>query len=143
MSSIRPIGLNSITIDIGSKEGTADRGCWRAVYSSVKLQGNGYLVLRFLAGNLAKLLDEVQPDEIYNLAAILSVVGEAKPLEAWHIGINGLLNVLEVSREYRCAVFTPSSIGAFGASSPLDNTPQDTIQRPQTMYGIQRLPVSC
>jgi nucleoside-diphosphate-sugar epimerase len=78
-------------------------------------------------------------DTVYNLAAILSVVGEAKPLEAWHIGINGLLNVLEVSREYRCAVFTPSSIGAFGASSPLDNTPQDTIQRPQTMYGITKV----
>jgi nucleoside-diphosphate-sugar epimerase len=78
-------------------------------------------------------------DTIYNLAAILSVVGEAKPLEAWHIGINGLLNVLEVSREHRCAVFTPSSIGAFGASSPLDNTPQDTIQRPQTMYGITKV----
>ena len=78
-------------------------------------------------------------DTIYNLAAILSVVGEAKPLEAWHIGINGLLNVLEISREYQCAVFTPSSIGAFGISSPLDNTPQDTIQRPQTMYGITKV----
>jgi len=78
-------------------------------------------------------------DSIYNLAAILSVVGEAKPLEAWRIGIDGLLNVLEVSREYRCAVFTPSSIGAFGASSPLDNTPQDTIQRPQTIYGITKV----
>jgi nucleoside-diphosphate-sugar epimerase len=78
-------------------------------------------------------------DTIYNLAAILSVVGEARPLEAWHVGISGLLNVLEVSREYRCAVFTPSSIGAFGASSPLDNTPQDTIQRPQTMYGITKV----
>lgn len=78
-------------------------------------------------------------DTVYNLAAILSVVGEAKPLEAWHIGINGLLNVLEVSREYRCAVFTPSSIGAFGASTPLDHTPQDTIQRPTTMYGITKV----
>ena len=78
-------------------------------------------------------------DTIYNLAAILSVVGEAKPLEAWHVGINGLLNVLEVSREFQCAVFTPSSIGAFGASTPLDNTPQDTIQRPTTMYGITKV----
>jgi nucleoside-diphosphate-sugar epimerase len=78
-------------------------------------------------------------DTIYNLAALLSVVGEARPLEAWHVGMNGLLNVLEVSREYRCAVFTPSSIGAFGPSTPLDNTPQDTIQRPQTMYGVTKV----
>ena len=88
---------------------------------------------------LSSVVRKHKIDTVYNLAAILSVVGEAKPLEAWRIGINGLLNVLEVSREYRCAVFTPSSIGAFGASSPLDNTPQDTIQRPQTMYGITKV----
>jgi nucleoside-diphosphate-sugar epimerase len=88
---------------------------------------------------LSSVIRKYKIDMIYNLAAILSVVGEAKPLEAWHLGINGLLNVLEVSREYRCAVFTPSSIGAFGSSSPLDNTPQDTIQRPQTMYGITKV----
>jgi len=88
---------------------------------------------------LSSVIRKHKVDTVYNLAAILSVVGEAKPLEAWHIGINGLLNVLEVSREDRCAVFTPSSIGAFGASSPLDNTPQDTIQRPQTMYGITKV----
>ena len=88
---------------------------------------------------LSSVIRKHKVDAVYNLAAILSVVGEAKPLEAWHIGINGLLNVLEVSREDRCAVFTPSSIGAFGASSPLDNTPQDTIQRPQTMYGITKV----
>ena len=78
-------------------------------------------------------------DTIYKLAALLSVVGESRPLEAWHVGINGLLNVLEVAREYRCGVFTPSSIGAFGTSTPLDNTPQDTIQRPQTIYGISKV----
>jgi nucleoside-diphosphate-sugar epimerase len=88
---------------------------------------------------LSSVIRKHKIDMVYNLAAILSVVGEAKPLDAWHIGINGLLNVLEVSREYRCAVFTPSSIGAFGSSSPLDNTPQDTIQRPQTMYGITKV----
>ena len=90
-------------------------------------------------GQLSPVIRKHKIDTIYNLAAILSVVGEAKPLEAWHIGINGLLNVLEISREYQCAVFTPSSIGAFGISSPLDNTPQDTIQRPQTMYGITKV----
>jgi len=88
---------------------------------------------------LSLVLGKYKIDTIYNLAALLSVVGEAKPLEAWHVGMNGLLNVLEVSREYQCAVFTPSSIGAFGLSTPLDNTPQDTIQRPQTMYGVTKV----
>jgi len=88
---------------------------------------------------LSPVVKKYKIDTIYNLAALLSVVGEANPLEAWHVGMNGLLNVLEVSREYRCAVFTPSSIGAFGLSTPLDNTPQDTIQRPQTMYGVTKV----
>jgi nucleoside-diphosphate-sugar epimerase len=78
-------------------------------------------------------------DTIYNLAAILSAVGESKPLLAWNIGIGGLMNCLEIAREYKCALFTPSSIGAFGGGTPLDNTPQDTIQRPQTMYGITKV----
>jgi len=88
---------------------------------------------------LSPVIKKYKIDTIYNLAALLSVVGEAHRLEAWLVGMNGLLNVLEVSREYRCAVFTPSSIGAFGLSTPLDNTPQDTIQRPQTMYGVTKV----
>ncbi|MDD2412987.1 MAG: GDP-mannose 4,6-dehydratase [Bacteroidales bacterium] len=78
-------------------------------------------------------------DTIYNLAAILSAVGESKPQVAWNIGIGGLMNCLEVAREFGCAVFTPSSIGAFGGGTPLDNTPQDTIMRPQTMYGVSKV----
>ena len=78
-------------------------------------------------------------DTIYHLAAILSAVAEAKPNLAWNVNIDGLYNVLEVAREYGCAVFTPSSIGAFGESTPLDNTPQDTIQRPSTMYGVTKV----
>ncbi|MBC8383510.1 MAG: L-threonine 3-dehydrogenase [Candidatus Cloacimonetes bacterium] len=78
-------------------------------------------------------------DTIYHLAAILSAVAEAKPNLAWKVNIDGLYNVLEVAREYGCAVFTPSSIGAFGESTPLDNTPQDTIQRPSTMYGVTKV----
>ena len=78
-------------------------------------------------------------DTIYHLAAILSAVAEEKPNLAWNVNINGLYNVLEVAREQGCAVFTPSSIGAFGESTPLDNTPQDTIQRPSTMYGVTKV----
>ncbi len=88
---------------------------------------------------ISDLVKKYQIDTIYNLAAILSAVGETKPLMAWHIGVNGLMNCLEVAREFGCALFTPSSIGSFGPSTPLDHTPQDTIQRPQTMYGITKV----
>ena len=78
-------------------------------------------------------------DTIYNLAALLSVVAESKPRLAWKIGIDGLWNVLEVAREQKCAVFTPSSIGSFGDNTPHDDTPQDTIQRPKTIYGVSKV----
>ena len=78
-------------------------------------------------------------DAIYNLAALLSVVAEGKPMLAWKIGIDGLWNVLEVARQNHCAVFTPSSIGSFGPETPHDNTPQDTIQRPITIYGVSKV----
>jgi len=91
----------------------------------------------------AKILSDVvqkyKIDTIYHLAAILSAVAEANPVLAWNVNINGLYNVLEVAREFNCAVFTPSSIGAFGPTTPLDNTPQDTIQRPNTMYGVTKV----
>ena len=88
---------------------------------------------------LEKVVKKYKIDTIYHLAAILSAVGEAKPQLAWEVGVNGLYNVLEVAREHRCAVFTPSSIGAFGPSTPQDNTPQDTIQRPTTIYGVTKV----
>jgi nucleoside-diphosphate-sugar epimerase len=78
-------------------------------------------------------------DTIYHLAAILSASAERDPLRAYQVNIGTLLNVLEVAREHRCAVFTPSSIGAFGPGTPRDGTPQDTIQRPTTMYGITKV----
>lgn len=78
-------------------------------------------------------------DTVYNLAALLSVVAESRPRLAWRIGIDGLWNILEVARVHGCAVFTPSSIGSFGLLTPHYMTPQDTIQRPQTMYGITKV----
>lgn len=78
-------------------------------------------------------------DTIYNLAALLSVVAENKPILAWKIGIDGLWNILEIARENHCAVFTPSSIGSFGPSTPADQTPQDTVQRPRTIYGVSKV----
>ncbi|MGC9470947.1 MAG: L-threonine 3-dehydrogenase [Bacteroidales bacterium] len=78
-------------------------------------------------------------DTIFHLAAILSAVAEKYPQRGWDVGVNGLYHVLEIAREYNCALFFPSSIGAFGPATPLDNTPQDTIQRPNTMYGVTKV----
>lgn len=91
------------------------------------------------AAQMAAIVDKYKIDTIYNLAALLSAVAEKKPLLAWDIQMNGLLNILEIAREKGCAVFTPSSIGCFGPSSPKKNTPQDTIQRPKTMYGVTKV----
>ena len=88
---------------------------------------------------IAEVVKTHHIDTIYNLAALLSVVAESKPRLAWKIGIDGLWNILEVAREEHCAVFTPSSIGSFGLSTPHTRTPQDTIQRPRTIYGVSKV----
>ncbi|GAA0335307.1 L-threonine 3-dehydrogenase [Bacillus carboniphilus] len=78
-------------------------------------------------------------DTIIHLAALLSATAELKPLLAWNLNMGGLVNALEVAREENCQFFTPSSIGAFGPTTPKDHTPQDTIQRPTTMYGVNKV----
>ena len=88
---------------------------------------------------IAETVSRYHIDPIYNLAALLSVVAEAKPRMAWRVGIDGLWNILEVAHEQGCAVFTPSSIGSFGIETPHDHTPQDTIQRPRTIYGVSKV----
>lgn len=91
------------------------------------------------ARQIADVVKKHDIDSIYNLAALLSAVAEARPQLAWNIGVNGLYNALEVSREHNCALFTPSSIGSFGLSTPHVKTPQDTVQRPQTIYGVTKV----
>jgi nucleoside-diphosphate-sugar epimerase len=78
-------------------------------------------------------------DTVFHLAAILSAVGERDPRLAWHVNMASLEAVLEVAREQGCAVFTPSSIGVFGPGTPKDPTPQDTVMRPATIYGITKV----
>jgi len=78
-------------------------------------------------------------DTIYHLAAILSAVAEQDPLRAWKINIDGLCNALESARRHGCSLFVPSSIGAFGPTTPLDATPQETIMRPTSMYGVTKV----
>ena len=88
---------------------------------------------------LDAILKRHRIDTIYHLAALLSATAEADPRKAWDINIGGLATVLEAARENSCAVFTPSSIGSFGPSTPKNYTPQDTLQRPTTMYGISKV----
>ncbi len=88
---------------------------------------------------MLELCKKYEIDSLIHLAALLSATAEAKPLLAWNINMGGLVNALEVARELKCKFFTPSSIGAFGPSTPKDNTPQDTIQRPTTMYGVNKV----
>ena len=78
-------------------------------------------------------------DTVYHLAALLSAVAEERPHAAWSVNMGGLYNVLEAARHYHCRVFFPSSIGAFGPSTPRERTPQITIQRPITMYGVTKV----
>ena len=88
---------------------------------------------------LTEVIKKYNIGTVYHLAAILSAVGEKNPQLAWSVNIDGLYNVLEVAREFNLAVFVPSSIAAFGPSTPKINTPQDTIQRPTTIYGVTKV----
>lgn len=91
------------------------------------------------AQDIANAVKKYNIDTICNLAAILSAKAEANPMLGWNVGVGALINCLEVSREFKTALFTPSSIGAFGPETPHDATPQDTIQRPKTIYGVTKV----
>ncbi len=120
---------NVVASDLVAKEGSED-----IVHSGP------FEIVDVVNGNqIAEVVKKHNINTIVHLAAILSAVGEQKPQLAWNVNMNGLYNVLEVAREEKCSVFTPSSIAAFGDSTPKDNTPQDTIQRPNTMYGVTKV----
>ncbi|KQL51176.1 UDP-glucose 4-epimerase [Heyndrickxia shackletonii] len=91
------------------------------------------------AGKMHELASKYKVDTIVHLAALLSATAEKNPLLAWNLNMGGLVNALETARELKCQFFTPSSIGAFGPTTPKDQTPQDTIQRPTTMYGVNKV----
>lgn len=109
--------------------------------SSAKIKKAGPFELADSADyeQMKSIFSKYKINVIYHLAAILSAVAESKPQFAWHVNVNGLYVILELAREFNCSVFTPSSIGAFGPSTPRDHTPQDTIQRPTSMYGVTKV----
>ena len=91
------------------------------------------------ADRLYEVAKEPRVDTVMHLAALLSAKAETKPKLAWDLNMGGLVNALEVARELDLQFFTPSSIGAFGPSTPKNQTPQDTLQRPTTMYGVNKV----
>jgi nucleoside-diphosphate-sugar epimerase len=90
--------------------------------------------------NIEAVVEKYRVDTIYHMAAILSAAGEKNPHRAWNVNINGTYNILETAREGGSArVFVPSSIAAFGPETPRRDTPQETVLRPKTMYGVTKV----
>ena len=88
---------------------------------------------------MQEIVSKYNIDAIFNLVAVLSAKGEANPTFSWKINMDTTFNCLEVMKDVKGAVFTPSSIGAFGPTTPQDQTPQDTVMRPTTIYGISKV----
>lgn len=88
---------------------------------------------------VADVCKKYKVDTVIHLAALLSAVAERDPQMAFNINIHGLYNMLEIARENKYRFFVPSSIAAFGPGTPQDKTPQDTIQRPTSMYGVTKV----
>src|SRR6184192_1900524 len=88
---------------------------------------------------MIEIAKKYKVDTVIHLAALLSATAEARPIYAWNLNMGGLLNTLETAREMKAQFFTPSSIGVFGPSTPKNLTPQDTIMRPTTMYGVNKV----
>jgi len=108
--------------------------------SSELAEYGDFVKLDVLSGeDFQAVVSDRKVNRIYHLAAILSAVAEDNPQKAWSVNMDGLVNALEVSRDNRCSLFVPSSIGAFGPDTPLDNTPQDTVMRPHSMYGVTKV----
>lgn len=108
--------------------------------SSEVTKGGPFQILDVTDGEkMHQIAKNFGADTIMHMAALLSATAEAKPLFAWNLNMGGLMNALETARDLNMQFFTPSSIGAFGPSTPKQNTPQDTLQRPTTMYGVNKV----
>jgi len=89
--------------------------------------------------SIAAVIKGHRVNSIYHLASLLSATGEDNPQSLWEVNMNGLINILEAARAYNCSIFFPSSIAVFGPDSPKDKTPQDTVTRPTSIYGISKI----
>lgn len=91
------------------------------------------------SASLRALIKKHGITDVYHLAGLLSVGGEKNPDLAWDVNVEGLRNVLELAREFKYKVFWPSSIAAFGSTTPKKNTPQQTVLEPTTIYGVTKV----
>jgi nucleoside-diphosphate-sugar epimerase len=89
---------------------------------------------------IEEIVTKYDIDTVYHMAAILSAVGEKNPQLCWHVNMNGTINILELGLKYEMTgIIVPSSIAVWGPGTPLDNTPQETVLKPTTMYGVTML----
>lgn len=116
--------------------------CGRKTKPSEKLLNSGPFEYLDITNKetVEKIIKKYDIDTIYNMAAILSAVGEERPIVCWNVNINGMYNILELAHEYDMTrVFVPSSIAVFGPETPRQNTPQETVLKPKTMYGVTKV----
>lgn len=117
-------------------------GTDRVIASDIRLSGIDEGPFELLdikeEAQLRRLVRKYKITQVYHLAAILSATGELKPRLAWDVNINGLFNVLELAKEQKIRLFFPSTIAVFGSHTPRQNTPQETIIHPETVYGISK-----
>jgi len=111
----------------------------KAASDNLKESGPFVIVECLDIESISKIVEEYKIDTIYHLAALLSATAEFNPKLAWNVNMQGLINVLDVALANNCSVFFPSSIAVFGSSTPKNKTPQNTIQRPSSIYGISKL----
>ena len=140
--SVGQIG-SELTMALREKYGNDNVvACGRKTKPSEKLLNSGPFEFMDICDkeSVEKVVKKYDIDTIYNMAAILSAVGEEKPWLCWNVNINGMYNILEIANEYDMTrVFVPSSIAAFGPETPRKNTPNDTILKPKTMYGVTKV----
>lgn len=140
--SVGQIG-SELTMALRKKYGNDNVvACGRKTKPSEKLLSSGPFEYLDITNKetVEKAIKKYDIDTIYNMAAILSAVGEERPIVCWNVNINGMYNILELAHEYDMTrVFVPSSIAVFGPETPRVNTPQETVLKPKTMYGVTKV----
>jgi nucleoside-diphosphate-sugar epimerase len=142
IGSVGQIG-SELTIALREKYGNDNViACGRKTKPSKKLFDSGPFEFIDITDKktVERIVKDYDIDTIYNMAAILSAAGEKNPEACWNVNINGLYNVLEIAKDFKMTrVFIPSSIAVFGPETPKNKTPQETVLKPKTMYGITKV----
>jgi nucleoside-diphosphate-sugar epimerase len=140
--SVGQIG-SELTLELRKKYGAANvvaTGRKTAPTDELRDSGPFYFINVSDRASVEEIVKKHDIDTIVHMAALLSAVGEKNPELCWDVNMNGTINVLNVARDHKMTqVFIPSSIAAFGPGTPLDNTPNDTVLRPTTMYGVTKV----